>query len=347
MHVYKCLSTVLDLKKKVHPRICSFRSKEPIVCCTDCEAVNDTRNVLVDNEGGVFFKSGQKARDKCIEHLTRLPYFCQTQGLERFWSEQKQCHVYEHTSTAVVYNGEDAEASRFPHMALLGYGSKASTQWLCGGSLISDRYILTAAHCMSAPDLGPVRYVAMGILKRSDPQELWHVYKVIKAITYPEYSPPSKYHDIALLKTDRKIVYSKDVFPACLNYLLDSTYSAIATGWGKLGKDQPLADNLQEVRLEEFSEHDCKTYFPPHRLLKQGYDHNMQMCYGDPESPKDTCEGDSGGPLQITSILSKCLHSVVGVTSYGRACGTTADAGMYTRVRYYLPWIEAIVWPDQ
>lgn len=49
---------------------------------------------------------------------------------------------------------------------------------------------------------GPVKYVALGILNRSDPRELWQVYNVKRRIPHPEYKPPSKYHDIALLETD-------------------------------------------------------------------------------------------------------------------------------------------------
>ncbi|KAJ8705447.1 hypothetical protein PYW08_012493 [Mythimna loreyi] len=55
--------------------------------------------------------------------------------------------------------------------------------------------------------------------------------------------------------------------------------------------------------------------------------------------------GDSGGPLLVRSQVSECLHSVIGVTSYGKACGYLGDAGMYTRVYHYVPWIESVVWP--
>ncbi|KAF9810214.1 hypothetical protein SFRURICE_019501 [Spodoptera frugiperda] len=99
------------------------------------------------------------------------------------------------------------------------------------------------------------------------------------------------------------------------------------------------------VSLQKFTDELCQKNFPPHRLLKKGYNAETQLCYGDPDEPKDTCEGDSGGPLQVTSYLSKCLYSIIGVTSFGRACGYAGDAGMYTRVFHYVPWIESVVWP--
>lgn len=56
-------------------------------------------------------------------------------------------------------------------------------------------------------------------------------------------------------------------------------------------------------------------------------------------------QGDSGGPLQAKSGISTCLHTVIGVTSYGRNCGYKGQPGIYTRVSFYVPWIERIVWP--
>uniref|UniRef100_A0A2H1UZS8 SFRICE_010741 n=1 Tax=Spodoptera frugiperda TaxID=7108 RepID=A0A2H1UZS8_SPOFR len=250
VHVYKCLSSLVDLKSKTRPKICSFARKEPIICCNDCELVNDTRNAIVDTGGGVFFKTGHKANDRCLEHLSNLPYPCQTKGLARVWDNRKKCNNFEVKFYTVVLGGHDAERSRYPHMALLGYGQEViSAQWLCGGSLISEKFILTAAHCLLETAIGPVTFVAMGILKRSDPMELWQIYRVKRVIQHPEHAPPSKYHDIALIELDRPVKYSKDVFPACLDYEGGEHFSAQATGWGKLGKNQPLADNLQAVRI--------------------------------------------------------------------------------------------------
>lgn len=54
-------------------------------------------------------------------------------------------------------------------------------------------------------------------------------------------------------------------------------------------------------------------------------------------------QGDSGGPLQITSDDNQCLYYIIGVTSFGKGCGTLSPA-IYTRVSEYLDWVETIVW---
>ncbi|CAH1642509.1 unnamed protein product [Spodoptera littoralis] len=321
VHVFKCLSSIVDLKAKSQPKgevtvpsspACLYwlagvkDDKEQVSrlwlafigrpewsreSSNPARRVRNYSNAIVDTGGGVYFKSGRKAIDKCLEHLSYLPYPCQTRGLEKIWDNKKQCNYYEVKFYAVVHGGENAERSRYPHMALLGYGQEVdSAQWLCGGSLISDRFILTAAHCIIETAIGPVTFVAMGILKRSDPMKLWQIYKVKRIMQHPEYAPPSKYNDIALIEIDRPVKYSKDVFPACLDYEGQDQFNAQATGWGKLGKHQPLADNLQTVTLQKFSSEQCLKNYPPHRLLKQGYNSETQLCYGDLKEPKDTCE---------------------------------------------------------
>lgn len=69
-----------------------------------------------------------------------------------------------------------------------------------------------------------------------------------------------------------------------------------------------------------------------------------QLCAYDPAGEKDACQGDSGGPIQITNI-SNAVSTVIGVVSFGEGCATAVPA-IYTRVAYYLDWIESYVWPD-
>ncbi|KAJ8708938.1 hypothetical protein PYW07_013542 [Mythimna separata] len=229
--------------------------------------------------------------------------------------------------------------------ALLGYGDDLATaQWLCGGSIISERFILTAAHCISSPAVGTVKFIVLGIFKRSDPIEPWQTY-VKRIIGHPEYKPPSKYNDIALLETENTIAFNSEVLPACLPLVPEANERATATGWGALGHRQGLADTLQTVNLVRYDAKKCSELYPKHRHLREGYNHTTQMCYGDTQVAKDTCEGDSGGPLQTSNEFAWCAYTILGMTSYGRQCGISAGSCMYTRVYHYVPWIESVVRP--
>ncbi|CAB3260974.1 unnamed protein product [Arctia plantaginis] len=393
VNLKRCLSVLTDIRTKKYPQLCSFSGRDPIICCTDCELVNNTSNYLTGADGAIYLKSGRKAKDKCLEYIANFNYPCylkiglrkrvssdktcleydvvipfaavggtecmeyvaslnypcpKREGLSRQLEYMdKKCFVYEAVFGAAAVGGQDANRSEFPQMALLGYGDSLDTaQWLCGGSVISERFILTAAHCVFSKSVGTVKYAAMGILKRTDPPETWQRYNVKRAIRHPEYKPPSKYNDIALLEVDRTIKFNKDVLPACLNTGGGNEIEATATGWGTLGHRQSLADILQVVQLEQFSAEECFAAYPPHRHLQNGYNHASQSCYGSKNNKIiDTCEGDSGGPLQITSKFGSCIYDIIGVTSYGRPCGVVGNTGMYTKVEYYVPWIESIVWP--
>lgn len=79
-----------------------------------------------------------------------------------------------------------------------------------------------------------------------------------------------------------------------------------------------------------------------HPSLRHGIS-DSQYCAYDPQARNDACQGDSGGPLQ--TFLSPAIGTIIGVVSFGISCGTQLP-GVYTRVAYYLDWIEAIVWPN-
>ncbi|CAH0600824.1 unnamed protein product [Chrysodeixis includens] len=351
-NIYNCRSTMKDIRRGDPPPICSFQGVKTIVCCTDCELKDISTGVFQINPDVPvwFYKNGEKARDHCLDYLDQVEE-CIPHTIYEYDTVKhptRNCNKIEISITGAA-GGMDAKRDQFRHMALLGYGEDIdSAQWQCGGSLISDKFILTAGHCTAAPKIGPVRYIALGILKRSDPLELWQRYLVKRIVRHPQYKPPSKYHDIALLETNKKVSFNTHVLPACL-HIMPHNYSesyASATGWGALGHRRELADTLQAVYVDRFEPHECSQLYPKHRHLRHGYDHTTQMCYGSRKEIRDTCEGDSGGPLQNADYISECVYTILGVTSSGRSCGFVGNSGVYTRVLPYVPWIESVVWPD-
>lgn len=85
------------------------------------------------------------------------------------------------------------------------------------------------------------------------------------------------------------------------------------------------------------------TYSRGNRKLSRGILDDSQFCAGGGKS--DTCQGDQGGPVQILVKSPHCMYQIVGITSFGKACFIVP--GVYTRVSYFVPWIEKTVWPSE
>lgn len=245
-----------------------------------------------------------------------------------------------------IVGGTNASKGEYPHMAALGFGEFPDISWLCGGTLISDQFILTAAHCLEAGDK-KVSYVFLGdnYLSNNLQESDERVYKVLNRYRHPNYKRPPKYNDIALLKLSREVKFSSFVKPACLHTEDQVDQSSLeATGWGLVENEGIQSDILQKVQLDLFDQSDCEGVYNKYtvRLLPSGIVHS-QLCAGSKTKKNvDTCQGDSGGPLQYIDF-KKGLHYVVGVTSFGRSCGG-ASPGVYTKVSSFISWIEDMVW---
>lgn len=163
---------------------------------------------------------------------------------------------------------------------------------------------------------------------------------------HPRYKSTSNYHDIALVKLSEKIIIGTKTRPACL-WTDDkiNTKHVIATGWGLTKFGGAPSDELLKVDLEIFDQEECVQYYGTGRKYRNGIIEE-QVCAGDRTGEKDTCEGDSGGALQLRVQQNGAyVYHVIGVTSFGKACGMIANPSVYTRVSKYIDWIESIVWP--
>ncbi|XP_066991487.2 serine protease snake [Anabrus simplex] len=249
----------------------------------------------------------------------------------------------------LIVGGERTLLGEFPHMAALGYQDGRNIAWNCGGSLISERYVLTAAHCTVTSKGSPV-LVRLGELnlKRSDDGAEPRDYTITSIVRHPHYKAPAKYYDIALIRLAQQVQFTKFIRPACLfaedNFPVNKT---IATGWGQIAYAEKQSDVLLKVALDIINNDQCNRMYRSSvgtQALPQGITSSM-MCAGVLRGGKDTCHGDSGGPIQISSGQNKCIYYVIGITSFGKFCAAENAPGVYTRVSAFLPWIENEVWP--
>nr|CAD7569475.1 unnamed protein product [Timema californicum] len=351
------------------PTICSYDKKTPVVCCigesppTTTTRRSTIRTTVTTRRPSVRPTSrpsnfvGIKARRMCEKYSAAVwrVETAPTLALDEDEEFKDKYNVSEcvRDSKDLIYGGEKSLPKEFPHMAAIGFGEEGAISWLCGGSLISERYVLTAAHCMASSEKGLSRWVRLGDLNLAEtiddarPQE----FSVVDRLRHPGFKAPSHYNDIALLKLNRDAVFNGYVRPACLHTsLADPTNKAVATGWGLVDwTDDTGSNDLMKVSLPFVSTADCNNSYKSligGRKLSGGILADSMVCAGEKLGGKDTCQGDSGGPLQLVVDDPYCMYSIVGVTSFGTTvCGARNSPAVYTRVAHFVPWIEKIVWP--
>ncbi|KAL5281675.1 CLIPC1.2 family protein [Megaselia abdita] len=321
---------------------CGTLNGRKVVCC-----INPKSNQPKPTERTSTTTSGplRVHKKKCLEYQSAIIESSKfSVGFEQEDIKTQNCL---HKQVPLIVGGDNATAGEFPHMALLGYIIEKQVQWKCGGSLISEKFVLTAGHCLESFDFGNVTVVRLGELDYSTdldkvrPEDI----NVLRRIPGPGYLGDLRYNDIALIELERIVKFTPSLRPACLPPIDGNYEKFIATGWGVtsfLGKDSTI---LQKVVLDWFSYDKCfKSYNTGTKELNQGIDSATQFCAGSEKEEKDACQGDSGGPMQIYYEGLYCMYKLIGVTSFGQSCATPGVPGVYTNIYYYLDWIEQTVW---
>ncbi|XP_017031187.1 venom protease isoform X2 [Drosophila kikkawai] len=254
------------------------------------------------------------------------------------------------------FNGRSIVApGQYPHMAALGFRNENhEIDYKCGGSLISEYFVLTAAHCLTTHGTAP-DVVKIGDIKLKEwendvaPQRR----RVAQIYLYPLYNATLNYHDIGLIQLNRPVEYTWFVKPVRLWPRDEIPYGKLHTmGYGSTGFAQPQTNILTELDLSVVPTDQCNSSLPADESSPQGI-LSSQICAHDYEKNRDTCQGDSGGPLQLNLERRNRRHRsrrryryyLVGITSYGAYCRSEFP-GVYTRVSSYIDWIASIVWPN-
>ncbi|XP_026325364.1 serine protease snake-like, partial [Hyposmocoma kahamanoa] len=163
------------------------------------------------------------------------------------------------------------EAEKSPHMAVLGYGDRDHLCCVCAGTIISEKFILTAGVCTFSRE-DPLTHVLVGVFKRTDTRNAT-IYGIKRIINHPAYKWPIKYNDIALLELEVPLTLSKEIFPACL-HIGDQVKDdeAYALSWSKTDFDSIV---LQKISLSSSGECESIQY----RHMPKGLDPNTQLCH--------------------------------------------------------------------
>ncbi|KAE8741429.1 hypothetical protein FOCC_FOCC013029 [Frankliniella occidentalis] len=267
-----------------------------------------------------------------VATLPGQPYFC-----------KRWC--FSDRAVAFVSGGQDAVELEFPHMALF---LDDRDEAYCSGTLISESFVLTAAHCAV-----PSR-VVLGLLRISDRagEHVREVRRVAEHIVHPDfYRSGGAHSDIALLRLGERVRFTPHVRPACL-YTGDDAHlqEAVVTGWGYQQYDSGEGVAAQSKVTSDALQKAAVNVTKCPEELGTDIPHEKHICaLGKKDSQEafsDACQGDSGGPLQVMTAggPGRCSYRVVAVVSRGRGCGTNLP-GLYTSVSKFADWIQSWVWP--
>uniref|UniRef100_A0A1I8PR75 Peptidase S1 domain-containing protein n=1 Tax=Stomoxys calcitrans TaxID=35570 RepID=A0A1I8PR75_STOCA len=241
----------------------------------------------------------------------------------------------------------------YPHMGALGFPAVDDlVEFKCGGSLISASFVLTAAHCCYVIGDAPVlvKFGIINLKEEAGETEMPQNRTIAEVIVHPLYNTSMHYHDIALLRLQEPIFYTRFVRPIRLWARDDIPYDNVFTmGYGSTSFAKAPTYILTEMELSTVSQQECNVELPPNEIAPQGIT-ETQICAKDFVKNRDTCQGDSGGPLQLNLKRRRNRNGfryyLVGIISYGEVCGS-GSPGVYTRVSSYVDWIASIVWPDE
>ncbi|XP_053661040.1 trypsin-1-like [Anopheles marshallii] len=236
------------------------------------------------------------------------------------------------TNNSKIVGGHEAEIGHYPWMAALYYNNR----FICGGSLINDRYVLTAAHCVFGSDRSLFR-VKLLMHDRTVPKEDSFERKVSYIMTNWFLNVLVFItNDVALLKLSEPVPLGETIVPVCLPPE-GNTYAGqegIVTGWGKLG-DGTFPMRLQEVHVPILANEECHNQTQYFRFQIN----DRMMCAGIPEGGKDSCQGDSGGPMHVFDAEAN-RFVIAGVVSWGFGCAQPRFPGIYARVNRFISWIN-------
>ncbi|XP_060074620.1 mucin-2-like [Ylistrum balloti] len=250
--------------------------------------------------------------------------------------EHNECGVRSpNLMTPYIIGGTKSFLGQWPWTVAI----KINQKFICGGTLISQQWVVTASHCIESVSAKPyLLNVMIGSIAMNPADGVY--FKVTEVIMHPNNSFIYE-ADIALLRLQKPVIFTDHVKPLCLateSHILTGSSICYVSGWGVLS----VAD-FYSTTMPEYMHH-AKMKLVTHSKCKESYQGKLKdtmLCGGYDLGRIDSCKGDSGGPLMCKVSSDRWI--LAGITSWGETpCGQAKKPGVYTRVDKYRDWITGI-----
>ncbi|CAH2090057.1 unnamed protein product [Euphydryas editha] len=245
---------------------------------------------------------------------------------------------FDHTDPSARIVG-GSTAGQVPYMVALTTGVNLRSL-LCGGSLVTSRHVLTAAHCIQGAVSGGNLVSSLRAQVNTNRfASGGNTYSFSRRIVHPSYNARQIKNDIGFLVTSSNVALSSSVSLIALNFnFIGGGVSTTVTGWGRTSAGGALSQNLLQLSATVVDGSQCRT-----RVAQRAQDLNirnvppvdpaLEICTFN-SNGRGTCNGDSGSPL-----VRAGTNQQIGVVSWGLPCARNAP-DMFARISAYRSWIE-------
>ncbi|XP_063701065.1 trypsin-1-like [Culicoides brevitarsis] len=240
-------------------------------------------------------------------------------------SQAAPSNDFRYPTNGRIVGGVVSDIKDFPYQVSLQDGSRH----FCGGSIISKKWILSAAHCMEQMTASRLKVRVGSSFHKSDGK----VVKVVKIVSHPSYNKRTIDYDYALVELAEELEFNTSVQSVDLpaqNEELVAGANCVVSGWGNTQSSLESNAQLRSVVVPVISREDCAKDYDGFNPIT-----DRMVCAGFRTGGKDACQGDSGGPFVHNKVL-------VGVVSWGKGCADKNYPGVYSNVANVRDWIKKV-----
>lgn len=333
------------VRRKDFPPLCDLRGSTPYACCPSPPLfpASGTRAAMeaTPQPSGTPSPPLNRAIRMAQLMFENSRYCGKTSGAH---SRRARARVF-----PTVTGGRSVNLGAYPFAVAIFRDQVSLLNYWCGGTLITSRVVLSAAHCFYYSLNNTVYHARIGGVNISDTSSGRYLQRTVASVhLHPDYDDRRHYNDVALLVLNLPARHRTiERLLACLpdaNAAFPTATHGTVLGWGHNSFGGTLQAILQEAQVPLVDNAACDRAYHSLGSYEREFPNGINehfICAGNTTAGGvDACQQDSGGPLIVdVQRDGETYHEVIGVVSFGVGCGSAAYPGVYTSVSHFLPWI--------